>query len=248
MPGDNGFANAGLPQLGSSVFVRMLVALAEEFVRNEQSSPRPMPVLAPVLIQQSDHLLTRPVQVYAQARQHLRGYAVALSDEAEQDVLGDDILVAELDGFGFIQRQLQHLLRLRGEWNVPGRRLHTPAGDLLHPLPHGVEADAHSLQRLGRNAADTLMGQAEQEVLSADVVVIERPGLALCLDHNPPGPVSEPLEHAPPPFAIIFALPAAIRLCPAAAHPGGLAAARTLPQMIAYLASDAAARSEDLRD
>lgn len=45
------------------------------------ASPGLVPVLAPVLVQEPDHLRTRPVQVSAQLRQHLRGHALTLSDE-----------------------------------------------------------------------------------------------------------------------------------------------------------------------
>jgi hypothetical protein len=62
-----------------------------------------MPVLAPVLVQYPDHLLTRPVQVGAQPRQHLPGHAIALTDEAKQDVLGADVAVAQ--SAGFLQRK-----------------------------------------------------------------------------------------------------------------------------------------------
>jgi hypothetical protein len=40
------------------------------------------------------------------------------------------------------------------------------------------------------------MHQPEQDVLGADVVVIEHPGLFLSPDHHPTRPVGEPLEHA----------------------------------------------------
>jgi hypothetical protein len=40
------------------------------------------------------------------------------------------------------------------------------------------------------------MDQAEQNVLSPDVVVVEHPGLFLGQDDNPSRSVGEPLEHA----------------------------------------------------
>ena len=45
------------------------------------------------------------VQVGAQPDQHLRGHAVALADQAQQDVLGADVVVAELQRLA--QRQLR---------------------------------------------------------------------------------------------------------------------------------------------
>jgi hypothetical protein len=38
-------------------------------------------------------------------------------------------------------------------------------------------------------------------MLGANVIVLKRLGLCLRLYHSPPCPVSEPLEHAPLPFA-----------------------------------------------
>ena len=62
-------------------------------------------LLALVAVQQLDDLLAHPVQVGAQLDQHLGGHAVALADEAEQDVLGADVVVAELQRLA--QRELQ---------------------------------------------------------------------------------------------------------------------------------------------
>jgi hypothetical protein len=48
--------------------------------------------------QQLDHLLADPAGVSAQLDQHLGGDTLALADQAEQDVLGADVVVAELQG------------------------------------------------------------------------------------------------------------------------------------------------------
>ena len=89
-------------------------------------------LLALVAVQQLDHLLAHPVQVGAQLDQHLGGHALTLTDQAEQDVLGADVVVAELQRLA--QRQLEHLLRARRERDVPGRRLLALADDLLDLL------------------------------------------------------------------------------------------------------------------
>ena len=123
-----------------------------------------------VVVQQLDHLLAHPDPVGAQLHQHLRGHPVALADEAEQDVLGADVVVAK--GLRFGQAQLQHLLGLRRERDVPGRRVLALADDLLDLLPQGIQADPQRLQRL-RPDAVALADEAEQDVLGADVVVIE---------------------------------------------------------------------------
>ena len=77
-------------------------------------------------------------------------------------------------------------------------RLRSPVGEQLLLLA------AQRRGRLGilpvdrglRGHAVTLADEAEQDVLGADVVVIEHPGFFLRQDNNPPLPVGEPLEHA----------------------------------------------------
>src|SRR3981189_1420776 len=64
--------------------------------RRLRGGPSRRGLLALVAVQQLDHLLADPVQVRAQLHQHLRGHAVALTDQAEQDVLGAAVVVAEL--------------------------------------------------------------------------------------------------------------------------------------------------------
>src|ERR1700722_9613573 len=47
------------------------------------------------------------------------------------------------------------------------------------------------------------MNEAEQDVLSADVVVVEHPGLFLSQDNNPPRSVGKPLEHVVAPHSAV---------------------------------------------
>ena len=56
--------------------------------------------------------------------EHLGGHALALADEAEEDVLGADVVVAELQRLA--QRQLEHLLGARREGDVARRRRSRP--------------------------------------------------------------------------------------------------------------------------
>ncbi len=55
-------------------------------------------LLALVAVEQLDHLLAHPVEVGAQLHQHLGGHTLALSDEAEQDVLRANVVVSQLQG------------------------------------------------------------------------------------------------------------------------------------------------------
>jgi hypothetical protein len=56
-------------------------------------------LLALVARQQLQHLLADSVEIGPQLDQHLRRDALALTDQAEQDVLGADVVVAELKRF-----------------------------------------------------------------------------------------------------------------------------------------------------
>src|SRR5215469_5874803 len=139
-----------------------------------------------------DDLVPHPAQVLAQAGEHLGRHAVALPDQAEQDVLGPDVVVAELQRLP--QRELQYLLGPRGERDVAGRRLTAPADDLHDPRTRLVLADLQFPQR-PRGGALRFPRQAEQEMLGADVAVVEVPGFFLRVDDDSPRPLGEPLEH-----------------------------------------------------
>ena len=142
--------------------------------------------------EQLDDLLADPVEVGAELDQHLGGDALALADQAEQDVLGADVVVAELQRLA--QRELEDLLGARRERDVPARRLLALADDLLDLRADGLQRDAEALQSLGGDAL-TLVDQTQEDVLGADVVVAEHPGFFLRQDDHPAGSVCEPLEH-----------------------------------------------------
>src|SRR5262249_51397148 len=124
---------------------------------------------------------------------------------AEQDVLGSDELVAE--GESLAQRELEHLLRARGERDLALGRPLLPAlaDDARDLLPHSLGAHAERLEH-ARCQALVLAQQAEEEVLGADVAVAERPRLVLREDDDLAGPLGEPLEHPPPSVARVTPL------------------------------------------
>ncbi len=154
-------------------------------------------LLALVAAQQLDDLLADPVEVGAELDEHLGGDALALADEAQEDVLGADVVVAELQRLA--QGQLEHLLGARGERDVAAGRLLALADDLLDLLAHGLERDAQALEGLGGDAL-TLVDEAQEDVLGADVVVVEHARLFLREHHDPTSPIGKPLEHPCTPF------------------------------------------------
>ena len=149
-------------------------------------------LLALVAGDELDDLLAHAVEVGAELVEDLGGDALALADQAEQDVLGADVVVAELQRLA--QRQLQHLLGARRERDVARRGLLALADDLLDLGAHGLQRDAERLERLGRDTL-TLVDQTQEDVLGADVVVVEHPCLFLGKDDHATGSVRESLEH-----------------------------------------------------
>ena len=162
---------------------------------------RPSRTAAGTLVagEQLDDLLAHAGEVGAELHEHLGGDALALADEAEEDVLGADVVVAELERLA--QRQLEDLLGARREGDVAGRRRAALADDLLDLAAHGLERDAERLEGLGGDAF-ALVDEPEQDVLGADVVVVEEPSFLLRQHDDPSGPVGEAFEQGEPPAPI----------------------------------------------
>jgi hypothetical protein len=114
-------------------------ALQQDVLSHRASYRNPAGGLRVAAGDQPNDLLPDPVQVRAQPDQHLGGHALALADQAKQDVLGSDVVMTEL--MCLTQRQLEHLLGPGSERDVPGRRLLSPADDLLDLLAHRLQAD-----------------------------------------------------------------------------------------------------------
>ncbi len=142
----------------------------------------------------ADDLVADLLRVGVEVEQDPRGDALVLADEAEQDVLGADVVVAE--GQRLAQRELQNLLRARRERDLAGRDLVALADDPRDLRPHFLHRDVERLEYPRREAL-FLAEQPEQDVLGADVVVLERPGLVLCKNDDLASPFSEAFEQIP---------------------------------------------------
>jgi hypothetical protein len=133
------------PMTGSSLPSRAPGEITAALVQHEGRQPRELRsstwrngLLVPDAVQHLDDLPAGPVQVGAQRYQNPSSHPVALTDQREQEVLGADVVVAQLQRLA--QRQLQHLLGLLRERDVAGRRLLALADDIVDRLPHGIEA------------------------------------------------------------------------------------------------------------
>jgi hypothetical protein len=110
------------------------------------------------------------VEVHAETLEDAGGDALALADEAEEQVLGADVVVAE--AARLVDRQLDDPLRPRRQPDLADDRSVAPADDELDRGPDLRQLDVHVLQD-ARGDALALADEAEQQMLGADVVVVE---------------------------------------------------------------------------
>ena len=141
--------------------------------------------------QHPDDLVADLLRVGVEVEQDAGGDALVLAHEAEQDVLGADVVVAEAERFA--QRQLEHLLGARRERDLAGGDLLAGADDPHDLRAHALDGDVERLEHAGRKTL-LLAQQAEQDVLGADVVVLELPGLFLGEDDDLAGSLCKSLE------------------------------------------------------
>jgi hypothetical protein len=141
--------------------------------------------------QQLDDLLANTAEIGAELDEHLSGNAFAFTDEAEQNVFGADVVMAELQRL--TERQFKHFLGPWREGNVARGRAAALANYLFHLAANRFEADAERLEGLGRDAF-TLMNKAEQDVFGTDVVVVQETCFLLGEDHDSAGPVCKSFE------------------------------------------------------
>ena len=148
--------------------------------------------LRPAAAEHPDDLAPDLVRVDAEVGQHARGDTLGLSDEPEQDVLGANVVVPELQRLS--QGELENLLRARGERCLATRPLFAIADDALDLLAHLVERDVQRSQSAGSDAL-VLTQEAQEQVLGANVVVVEVTGLFLGEHHHLAGPFGKSFEH-----------------------------------------------------
>ena len=143
----------------------------------------------------ADDLVADLLGVGVEVEQDPRGDAFVLAHEPEQDVLGADVVVAERERLA--QRELEHLLRARRERDLPARDLVALADDPRDLRAHLLDGDVERLEH-ARGETFLFAQQPEQDVLGADVVVLQRPGLVLCENDDLAGSLRESLEHLDP--------------------------------------------------
>jgi len=155
--------------------------------------PGPLATLLHAVAEEVEHLLSDVLELEAEVHQDLGRHAFLLPEQAEQDVLGADVVVVEVPGL--LHRILDHLLG-PGRLRELAHRDHVgPALDELLDFHADLpQVDVEILEDVGRDAA-ALLDQAEEHVLGADVLVVETLGLLIGQLHHLPRPVRETLVH-----------------------------------------------------
>ena len=98
--------------------------------------------------QHPDDLVADLLRVGVEIEQDAGGDALVLPHEAEQDVLGADVVVAQAQRFA--QRQLQHLLGPGSEGDLTGGDLLTGTDDAHDLRAHALNGDVERLEHPGR--------------------------------------------------------------------------------------------------
>ena len=146
------------------------------------------------MAEQAQHFFSHVFEFQTEVHQHLCGHTFLLTNQAEEQVFGTDVVVVEVPCL--FHRVLDHLLGARRLRQLTHRdhirpRLH----DLLDFESDLPQINFEVLQHVGGNAG-TLLHQTEQDVLGADVFVIEPLGFLIGQLHYLAGAISESLVHA----------------------------------------------------
>ena len=115
-------------------------------------------------------LRAHALQADAERLEDAEGDALALADEAEEQVLRADVAVVE--AARLFDGELDDLLGARRQANLAADRLLAAADDELDGRADLAQLDAEVVEHLGGDAI-ALADEAEEQMLRADVVVVE---------------------------------------------------------------------------
>ena len=143
------------------------------------------------LAEDADDLVANLVEVDAERLQHAGRDALTLAHEAQEQVLRADVVVAQ--AASLVDGQLDDTLGARGQADLTDDRAVATTDDELDRGAHLGQLDVHVLEHAGSDAL-AFPDEAEQEVLRADVVVVEALGLILRQGEDLARAVSELVE------------------------------------------------------
>ena len=141
--------------------------------------------------QDADDLVANLIEIDAERLQDAGGDALALAHEAQEDVLGTDVVVAE--ALGLVDGELDNTLGARGENKIASRGGIAPTDDELDRLADLGQLDVHVREDLAGHAF-ALADEPQQQVLRTDVAVVEALGFFLGQGQNLASSLGELLE------------------------------------------------------
>ena len=145
------------------------------------------------MAQQVEHFLADFFQLQPEVHQHLGGDAFLLAEQAQQDVLGADVVVVQVAGL--FHRILDDLLGPRRLRQLAHRdHVGSALDELLDFEADLAQIDVEVLQHVGGHAA-AFLDQAQQHVLGADVFVVEPLGLLVGQLHDLAGAIGKSFVH-----------------------------------------------------
>ncbi len=144
-----------------------------------------------VLVDDLHDLGPNLLEVDPQALQHACRDALAFSHQSEEQVLGADVVVIEAPRL--VNREFDDLLRARGQSDLADRWLFAAPDDELNRRAHLGQLHAHVAQHPSGDAI-ALAHESKEQVLGADVVMVEAVGLFLGERQDLAGPFRKFVE------------------------------------------------------
>ena len=141
---------------------------------------------------QLDDRLADLCELCSEFHEYLCCNAFALTNQAEEDVFGADVVVTELERLA--QREFENLLRPWCERNMSRGGLGSLSNYLHNLGAHRLEIDVEAFERTGSNPF-TLMDESKEDVFGTDVVVVQEARFLLSQYDDPAGSVCKTLEH-----------------------------------------------------
>ncbi len=149
-----------------------------------------------LVTEQGQRLLAYLVQPGAERLEDLGGDGLPFLHEAQQQVLGADVVVAELARL--FDGQLEDALGLRGERDLAEREGLGESGERALDLGFdGLQAKSETLQDRGGDPF-AVADQPEQDVLGPYEVVAEPTRFLASQNDDPSRPFGEPFKHLDP--------------------------------------------------